>query len=156
MKIKDIMTENCCFVPHTATLQEAAQKMAEMDCGFMPVGKNDKLCGIVTDRDIAIRAVAKNLATDTAVSKIMSDKVLYCLETDSVNDIARNMSENRVRRLVVLNNAKDKKLSGIVSICDIVTAQNTESSTAHQLIQGVSRNNNSRNSKTGKNPSKAA
>lgn len=138
MKIKDIMSKDCHVLPHNATLQQAAQKMQELDCGFIPINKDNKLCGIVTDRDIAVRGVAQNMSPDTSVSDIMSEQVLYCFETDDVNDIATNMTDNRVRRLVVLNNKKDKKLCGIVSVCDIVTASRTEAETCGQLIRGVS------------------
>lgn len=155
MKIKDIMSKECQFVTHNATLQQAAQKMQELDCGFIPVGKDNKLCGIITDRDIAVRAVAQNLPSDTPVSKIMSEQVLYCFETDDVQDIAANMTENRVRRLVVLNNKKDKKLCGVVSVCDIVTASRAESDTNSQLIRGISQQGG-KNSQSAKKSSKAA
>lgn len=138
MQIKDIMCDECCFILHTATLREAAQKMKELDCGCIPVGKDEKLCGIVTDRDIAIRATAKGLGPDTKVSEIMTEKVLYCFETDNIQDVAANMSDNQVRRLIVLNNSKDKKLCGIVSVCDIVTADKTKEDTAGTLIRGIS------------------
>ena len=127
------------WLPATATIQEAAQKMSELDCGFIPVGSGEKLQGIVTDRDIATRATAKGLAPTTKLSEILSPKVLYCYETDSTSDVARNMADNQVRRLVVLTNATDKKLSGIVSVSDIVTANKTEASTASELIKSVSK-----------------
>lgn len=138
MQIKDIMCDDCCYISDTATLREAAQKMEELDCGCIPVGKDDKLCGIVTDRDMAIRAIAKGLSPDTKVSEIMTKKVLYCFETDNVQDVAANMSNNQVRRLIVLNNAQDKKLCGIVAVSDIVTADNTKENTAGSLIRGIS------------------
>lgn len=155
MKIKDVMSKECQFVPHNATLQQAAQKMQELDCGFIPVGKDNKLCGVITDRDIAVRAVAQNLANDTPVSQIMSEQVLYCFETDDVNQIATNMTENRVRRLVVLDNKKDKKLCGVVSICDIVNANRTEAETSSKLIRGVSQQGG-KNSQSANKGSKAA
>lgn len=138
MKIKDIMTESPCFLDENATIQEAAQKMEELDCGFIPVGSGDRLIGIVTDRDIAVRAVAQGLSCDTKVSDIASEKVLYCFESDSPDAVARNMSENKVRRLVVLNDATSKRLVGVVSLCDIVNAGKTSANTAAQLIQSVS------------------
>jgi CBS domain-containing protein len=138
MKIKDIMTESPCYLDESATLTEAAQKMDELDCGFIPVGTNDRLTGIITDRDITIRAVAQNLSCDTAVSRIMTPTVLYCLESDNPDAVAKNMAENQVRRLVVLNDATAKRLVGVVSLCDIVNATKTSSNTAAQLIQGVS------------------
>jgi CBS domain-containing protein len=147
-KIKDIMCATPTWLPTTATIQEAAAKMAELDCGFIPVGEKDKLAGVITDRDIATRATAKGLPATTPVSEIMSSKVLYCYETDSTTDVASNMATNQVRRLVVLTNATDKKLAGIVSVCDVVTANTTEASTCHALLKGVSSSSSSANSKS--------
>ena len=153
VKIKDIMCTSPTWLPESATIQEAATKMLELDCGFIPVGTGEKLSGIVTDRDIATRATAKGLPNTTKLSDIMSSKVLYCYETDSTSDVARNMANNAVRRLVVLTNNTDKKLSGIVSVCDIVTAAKTEASTTAELIKSVSKS--SSNAVSGKK-SKAA
>jgi CBS domain-containing protein len=136
--IKSIMCTSPTWLPTNATIQQAAQKMLELDCGFIPVGTNDKLTGIITDRDIATRATAKNLPASTSVEQIMSKQVLYCYETDNTQDVAKNMSDNQVRRLIVLNNDKDKKLVGIVSISDIVTANKTDATTSSELIKCVS------------------
>lgn len=136
--IKDIMCCTPTYIAPTATIQQAAQKMQELNCGFLPVGENDKLTGVVTDRDIATRACAQGYACDTAVSKIISSKVLYCYETDSIETVAQNMAENQVRRLVVLNNKDAKRLVGVVSVCDIATATSTKAQTSHTLISGVS------------------
>jgi len=147
MKIKDVMTASPTFLKSSATIQEAAQKMAELDCGFLPVGEGDKLIGTVTDRDIATRAVAKGLAPTTKVADVMTKKVLYCTETDTTEEIAQNMAENEVRRLIVLNDRSAKKLVGIVSLCDIVNANNTKADTAATLIKGVSTPSNTNKSK---------
>lgn len=138
MKIKEIMSTSPQFIPSTATLQEAAQKMSELDCGFLPVGEGDKLVGTITDRDITIRATAKGLAPSTKVQDVMTSKVLYCAENDSAEEIAQNMAENEVRRLVVLTDRKAKRLAGIVSLCDIVNAKATNPTTVHSLVKGVS------------------
>ncbi len=138
MKIKDVMCASPQFLASTATIQEAAQKMVELDCGFLPIGQGDKLVGTLTDRDIATRATAKGLAPTTKVSDVMTKKVYYCAETDTTEAIAQNMAENEVRRLVVLNNRQDKKLVGVVSLSDIINANTTQPTTAFQLIKGVS------------------
>ena len=149
--IKNIMCTTPTWLPQTATVQEAAKTMLELDCGFIPVGENDKISGIVTDRDIATRAVAKGLPATTPLSEVMSsEKVLYCYETDSTTEVANNMAENQVRRLIVLNNPTDKKLCGIVSVCDIVTANKTEAATCQHLVKSIS------TSSTKNNQSKAA
>lgn len=136
MQIKNLMTNSPTWLPTHATIQDAAQKMQQLDCGFIPVGEKDKLVGIVTDRDIALRGVAKGKAYNTPVTEIMTTKVLYCYETDTVDSVAQNMQEQQVRRLIVLNNANDKKLVGVVSVCDLV--QKAQDNTNSQLIKGVS------------------
>lgn len=138
MTIKEIMSTTVCYLSKSTTLQQAAQKMLELDCGFIPVGDGDKLDGIVTDRDIAVRGVAKGLDGSATLSEIMSTKVLYCYETDDTQDVAKNMAQNQVRRLVVLNNPTDKKLAGVVAVCDITTANETEAATSHQMIKSIS------------------
>lgn len=138
MKIKDVMCASPQFLPATATLQEAAQKMAELDCGFIPIGEGDKLVGTLTDRDITIRGTAKGLSPSAKVSEVMTKKVYYCAESDTTEEIAQNMAENEVRRLVVLNNRTDKRLVGVVALSDIVNASSTNSATSHALIKGVS------------------
>ena len=148
VKIKDIMCTSPTWLPESATIQEAAQKMLDLDCGFIPVGNGTKIQGIVTDRDIATRATAKGLAPTTKVIDIITSKVLYCFETDTTADVARNMADNQVRRLIVLNNSTDKKLTGIVSVCDIVTANKTEASTASELIKSVSKSSTTTNGKS--------
>jgi CBS domain-containing protein len=136
MQIKNVMTQNPTWLPTSATIQDAAQKMKELNCGFIPVGENEKLTGVITDRDIATRAVAQGKPGNTPVTEIFSDKVLYCLETDTVDSVVKNMQEQQVRRLIVLNNKSDKKLVGVVSICDLV--QQAQDGTNSQLIKGVS------------------
>lgn len=143
MQIKSIMTTNPTWLPTTATIQEAAQKMQQINCGFIPVGQNDKLVGIVTDRDIALRAVGQNKPASTPVTDVMTTKVLYCYETDTVDEVAKNMQDQQVRRLVVLNNETDKKLAGIVAICDLVKA--AQDQTNSNLIKGVSQGGQSQN-----------
>jgi CBS domain-containing protein len=138
MKIKDIMSKNPSFVLADDTLQTAARKMAELDCGFLPVGENDKLVGTVTDRDIAIRAVARGLNAESKVREAMSRGVLYCTENDTAEQIAQNMAENAVRRLVVLDNKKDKRLVGVVALGDIATAKHIADSTTANLIKALS------------------
>jgi CBS domain-containing protein len=138
MKIKDIMTATPCFVLSNATLQEAAQKMQQLDCGFIPVGDNDKIIGILTDRDIAVRAVAQGLPPSTKVSEIATKNVLYCFQDETVDHIAENMAENQVRRLIVLSDKKSKRLVGVVSVADISTSKNANALTSASLIKGVS------------------
>lgn len=117
MQVSECMTQDVRVANPTETLQVAARIMADIDAGFLPVGENDKLVGIITDRDIAIRAVGCGCAPDTKIRDVMSEDVKYCFEDDEVEDVLDNMAEQQIRRLPVVN--RDKRLVGVVSIGDL-------------------------------------
>ena len=117
MLVKQLMTGSVQLARPTQTISETAQIMADTDFGVLPVADNDRLVGVVTDRDIAIRGVAKHLSPETPVSEVMSREVLYCFEDEDAEQVARNMGQNQVRRLPVLD--RNKRLVGIVSLSDI-------------------------------------
>jgi CBS domain-containing protein len=117
MKISKCMTRDVQVVTPEQTLRDAARMMAEIDAGVLPVRDGDRLVGMITDRDIAIRAVAEGKSPDTPVSEAMSREVLYCFDDQELEDVARNMADIKVRRLPVLN--RDKRLIGIVSLGDL-------------------------------------
>ncbi|HEY2817899.1 MAG TPA: CBS domain-containing protein [Casimicrobiaceae bacterium] len=117
MKVSKCMTRDVQFVNPTQSIRDAARMMAEIDAGALPVGQDDRLVGMITDRDIAVRAVAEGKSPDTPIREIMSREVLYCFDDQELKDIARNMGEMKVRRLPVLN--RDKRLVGIVSLGDL-------------------------------------
>jgi CBS domain-containing protein len=116
------------------SLQEAAQMMAEIDAGLLPVADGDRLVGMVSDRDIAVRGVARGLAPDAKIGEVMSREVKYCFEDDDVEEVARNMGEIQVRRLPVMN--RDKRLVGIVSLGDIAVSERGQS--AGTALSGIS------------------
>ena len=118
MKVSECMTRNVVVANPGDTLRDVARRMAECDAGSLPVGEGDRLVGVITDRDIALRAVAKNLGPDTPVRDVMSREVLYCIEDEDIDHVADNMGEQQVRRLPVVN--RDKRLVGIISIGDLV------------------------------------
>jgi CBS domain-containing protein len=98
--------------------------MEQNDFGMLPIGENNRLVGMLSDRDITIRAVARGLAPDQCkVREVMSQDVRYVYGDESVEDVARNMSELQVRRLPVVN--RDKRLVGIVSLCDLAIWRST-------------------------------
>jgi len=99
------------------TLGQAASMMKALDSGVVPVGEGDRLVGMLTDRDIAIRAVAVGKGPDTRVQEIMSAEVKYCFDDEDVAHVAENMAELQIRRLPVVN--RDKRLVGIVSLGDL-------------------------------------
>jgi CBS domain-containing protein len=116
------------------TIRDAAKTMAEIDAGVMPVGENDRLVGMITDRDITVRAVAKGMGPDTRIRDVMSREVLYCFEDEEIEDVAQNMAELKVRRLPVLN--REKRLVGILSLCDIALTQGPDA--VAEAIAGIS------------------
>ena len=135
MKVKDVMTTNVRLASPRQSIAEAARLMAECDAGVLPVGEDDRLVGMITDRDIAIRAVAKDLPPDTAVREVMSKEVLYCFEDEALEHVADNMGEQQVRRLPVLN--REKRLVGILSLGDLATVAKPK--TSGQAIAAISR-----------------
>lgn len=125
MKIKDIMSKDVEIVNPESTLHEIASKMQKRDCGCVIVVKDDRLIGMITDRDIAIRCIANSHdPAATNAEAVMSPQILYCRDTDEADDVTRNMAENKVRRLPVLNS--EKRLVGIVSLGDLASHSNHE------------------------------
>jgi CBS domain-containing protein len=135
MKVSDVMTSEVLLVNSHHTICDAAQIMAEADTGALPVAEDDRLVGVITDRDIAVRAIAQRKGPDTLVSEVMSKEVLYCYEDEDAEHVAKNMGENQVRRLPVLN--RQKRLVGIVSIGDL--SQSLQPHTAGEAIADISR-----------------
>ena len=116
MQIKELMSRNVVLASPRESLSEVAQMMAEKDVGFMPVGEGDRIVGMVTDRDMAIRGLAKGKGPDTPVSEVMTRDVKYCFDDEDIDHVVANMGENQVRRLPVMN--REKRLVGIVSLAD--------------------------------------
>lgn len=117
MKIGELMTVDVEVIKPGDTLHTAAKMMADIDAGVLPVGENDRLVGMITDRDIAVRAVGEGKGPATQVEQVMTQDVKYCYEDEDTGHIARNMAEQQVRRLPVLSH--DKRLVGILSLADI-------------------------------------
>jgi CBS domain-containing protein len=134
MRVSEAMTHDVRVANPGQTIREAARLMADLDAGALPVGENDRLVGMVTDRDIAIRAVAEGKGPDTRVREVMTGDVKYCFEDDDLDDVARNMGDIQVRRLPVVN--RDKRLVGIISLGDVAVTEGPK--TAGEAITGVS------------------
>jgi CBS domain-containing protein len=112
------MTRGCDCIAPDNTLQEAARRMKDLDVGPLPVCFDDRLAGMVTDRDIVLRAVAEGRDPKTTrVRDVMTPHITYCFEDENVEEAARLMKDRQIRRLVVLNN--DRRLVGIISLGDI-------------------------------------
>jgi len=143
MKVSKCMTRDVELVSPTQTIREAAQMMSELDAGGLPVQQDDRLVGMITDRDIAVRAVAQGKSPETPVRDVMSPELLYCFDDEEIEDVSRNMGEVKVRRLPVVN--RDKRLVGIISIGDLALKE-------EQTLTGSTL---ARISKTGGNHSQA-
>lgn len=136
MLVRDVMTTRPECVGPDDTLHQAAERMRDRDIGPLPVCDNDRLAGILTDRDIVVRCVAEGKDPRTArVREAMSEGVTYCFEDDDVKDAARVMKEKQVRRLVVLNH--DKQLTGIVSLGDLAVGAGDQH-TSGQVLEAIS------------------
>ena len=134
MRVAEVMTQDVRLIEPNQTIRDAARLMAEMDAGIMPVREGDRLVGMITDRDIAVRAVAQGRGPDTPVREVMTDEVKYCYEDDDTNDVARNMADIQVRRLPVLT--REKRLVGIISLGDM--ALSDEAGKAGEAVAGIS------------------
>jgi CBS domain-containing protein len=133
MKINQIMSNEVHVVDATDSIRAAAQLMRSQDIGSVPVSDSDKLVGMVTDRDIVVRAIANGKREDTPVREIMSEGVKYCYDDEEVDDVALNMAQLGVRRLPVVN--RDKKLVGFVSLANIASAG--DSRATGDLLEGT-------------------
>jgi CBS domain-containing protein len=117
MNVSQCMSTDVKICTPENSLQDAAQLMKQIDAGILPVGENDRLVGMISDRDIAIRAVAAGLGPDTPIREAMSRDICYCYDDEELEDVAASMGDVQVRRLPVLN--REKRLVGIVSLGDI-------------------------------------
>lgn len=133
--LKDVMSYDVQVIGPDATVQSAAAKMRDAGFGMLPVGENDRMIGTVTDRDIALRAVAEGRGGDTLVRDVMSKDVIWCYEDDSVETGADTMSKHQVRRLPVVS--REKRLVGIVSLGDFAVAADDMLPTTDALV-GIS------------------
>lgn len=115
-QLKDLMSRDVEVIGPDMSIGDAAKKMRDGDFGMMPVGEDDRMIGTISDRDIAIRAVAEGKDASTKVREVMSEGIAWAFETDSVERAALIMSERQVRRLPVVNS--DKRLVGILSLGD--------------------------------------
>jgi CBS domain-containing protein len=135
MKISDCMSRDVRVAAPDQSIQSAARLMADIDAGFLPVASDERLIGIITDRDIAIRGVASGCSPQASVRDVMSSEVRYCFDDDDPDDVLENMSDIQVRRMPVVN--RDKRLVGIVSITDL--ANNGDMAHAGAALSDIAR-----------------
>jgi CBS domain-containing protein len=125
MKVSEIMTRDVCLASPGQKLRDVAAEMKKRDIGMLPVGDNDRLVGMITDRDIAVRGISQGLGPEARVRDVMSAEVKYCFEGDEIGDLAQKLADEQIRRLPVLND--EKRLVGIVSLGDLATSRDGRS-----------------------------
>ena len=135
-QLKDLMSRDVKVVSPNMSICDAAKEMRDGDFGMMPVGEDDRMIGTISDRDIAIRAVAEGKGPDTPVREVMSEGVAWAYENDSVEHAAKIMSERQVRRLPVVN--QEKRLVGIVALGDFAV-ESSEIKPAAQALSEISK-----------------
>ena len=134
MKVTEFMSHDVETVSPEQPIQEAAQFMLRADAGAMPVSDGEKLIGMVTDRDIAVRGVAEGLGPDTPVRDVMTEDLVYCFDDEEVEAVALKMSDAQVRRMPVLSR-EGEALVGIVSLGDISRSDQGEA--ASVALDGI-------------------
>jgi len=134
-QLKDIMTKQTHCLSPESTLQEASNEMRENDFGFLPLQEKGKLVGVVTDRDIIVKGIAKGLSPKSHLKEVMTKDVCTTHENEDINAAAKLMEEKQIRRLVVLD--KDDKITGVISLGDIATKCH-ETHMSGEIIQCIS------------------
>jgi CBS domain-containing protein len=142
MRVNEAMSRDVRVANPQQRISEAAKMMAEIDAGALPVGENDRLVGMITDRDIAIRAVAEGKGPDTPVRDIMSRDIKYCFDDEELDHVSRNMADIQVKRLPVVD--RNKRLVGILALGDIAGKAGTR--VTGRAVEGISRPGGQHNS----------
>jgi CBS domain-containing protein len=135
MRVSEIMSRDVRVATPRQNIQEAAAMMAEIDAGVVPVREGDRLVGMITDRDIAIRAVAKGKGPDTPIEDVMTRDVKYCFDDEDSDHVLDNLGDLQIRRVPVVN--RDKRLVGILSLGDL--ANQTGNGHAGAALAEISR-----------------
>lgn len=131
--IKDVMSRDVKVISPDATIAEAARCMRDGDFGMMPVGENDRMVGAISDRDIAVRAVAQGRDGKAKVRDVMSEGIHWAYEDDAVDRAAKIMSEHQIRRLPIVN--RDKRLVGILALGDLAVKEPEKAPVAEALCE---------------------
>lgn len=116
MKISEVMSREVRTAAPEETIRTAARTMQEIDAGVLPVGENDRLVGMITDRDIALRGIGEGKGPEARVREVMTEEVKYCFEDQDLDEVASNMADQKLRRMPVVD--RDKRLVGLFSLGD--------------------------------------
>ncbi|MEP6938854.1 MAG: CBS domain-containing protein [Rudaea sp.] len=131
--VNEVMTRDVRVASPDESIRDAAAAMAQADIGSLPVGENDRLVGMITDRDIVLRATALGLGPETLVREVMTQDIKFCRDDESVEDVAKQMALLGVRRLPVID--ANKRLVGIVSLSNV--SEVGDSVATQTLLRGV-------------------
>jgi len=137
MQVHHLMSRDVATITPGTTLKDAARRMADLDVGALPVSDKDRLVGMITDRDIAVRGVAQGRTASAKVRDVMTREIKYCFDDQELDEIAINMADLQLRRLPVVD--RDKRLVGILSLADIAVSDDT--GCAIEALSGISRAN---------------
>ena len=135
-KLKDLMSRDVKVISPDMSIRDAAIQMRDGDFGMLPVGENDRMIGTITDRDIAMRAVAEGKDNSTKVRDVMTEGIAWVFEDESVEDAAKMMSQRQVRRLPVVD--RNKRLVGIVALGDFAV-ESSEIRPAAEALSEISK-----------------
>jgi CBS domain-containing protein len=136
MKLSEIMTRDVVVMQPDDSLQSAAKRMRDRNIGFLPVCDGEELIGVISDRDITIRALADGMDVNIMLGRdLMTSPAIYCFDDQDVSEAAKIMEDNQIRRLVVLSR-DDKHLVGVISLGDL--ARNESADRSGQVLQKVS------------------
>lgn len=144
MMIANAMSRDVKTIGPDETLRSAASLMQQIDAGVLPVADGDRLIGMITDRDIALRGVAQGKGPDAKVREAMTAEIKYCFEDEELDHVAANLAELQVRRLPVMS--RDKRLVGIVSLGDLAT--NGSVPVSAKALHGISQKGGEHNQST--------
>lgn len=135
MKLREIMSDNVEVIHPDDTLQTAAEKMRDRDIGFLPVCDGERLIGVLTDRDLITRALADGLESKAMLGRdLVTSPAIYCFDDQGVDEAAKLMHDNQIRRLVVLS--RDKQMVGVISLGDL--AMTADDKLSGDVLQSVS------------------
>lgn len=136
MRVNEVMTSAVDLAGPEMPIREAAANMRDDNLGALPVGEDDRLIGMVTDRDIVARAISDGWDPDATVRNVLSEEIYYCFEDEALDRAGQLMAEHQIRRLPVLN--RDKRLVGMVAVSDLARAGDDGRQAAMRAIGGVS------------------
>lgn len=136
MKLHEVMTKDVEIIHPEDTLQTAANKMRDRNVGFLPVCDGDRLIGVLSDRDLIVRALADGVNSNTIVGRdLITSPAIYCFDDQSLEEAAKLMHDNQIRRLVILNR-DNKRMVGVISLGDL--AINVDDKTSGDVLQSIS------------------